>query len=181
MCIYNLFASIVTPDDEKGRKKKEKRSKLLYIFLSSLDLTAHPILFYSRWGNLRALTKWESIISVPFNPVARRSPLWTLPTPCSSFFFSFIWHENFHNNTTAGWPTAAAVSTSFDQNFQSTKPKKKCTPYFSFVFYFIFFGCCRDRGESSTSVLKPSSTGDVNYNLSSQRGIGGALHFSFDR
>jgi hypothetical protein len=74
VCIYNLFASIVTPDDEKREKKKEKRSKLLYIFLSSLDLTAHPILFYSRWGNLRALTKWESIISVPFNPVARRSP-----------------------------------------------------------------------------------------------------------
>lgn len=66
-------------------------------------------------------------------------------------------------------------------NQPNRKKKTKCTPYFSFVFYFIFLGCCRDRGESSTSVLKPSSTGDVNYNLSSQRGIGGALHFSFDR
>jgi hypothetical protein len=66
-------------------------------------------------------------------------------------------------------------------NQPNRKNKTKCTPYFSFVFYFIFLGCCRDRGESSTSVLKPSSTGDVNYNLSSQRGIGGALHFSFDR
>jgi hypothetical protein len=71
---------------------------------------------------------------------------------------------NFHNNTTAGW-SAAAVSKSF---FWSELSINQTEIHFTSLFFFF------DRGESSTSVLKPSSTGDVNYNLSSQRGIGGA-------
>jgi hypothetical protein len=137
VCNYNLYASMrlsSPPDDENERKEEVKVVVYISLFFLSLSLTAHPILF-SRWGNLRALTKWESIIFVPFNPVARRPPLWSLPTSCSSFFFFFFYRYgmNFHNNTTAGCWSAAV---SFDQNFQSTQPNSLLL---SNVFVHFFF------------------------------------------
>ena len=90
VCIYNLFASMRLSSPQTIERKKEEVKVVVYF----LSLTAHPILF-SRWDNLRALTKWESIISVPFNPVARRPPSGLFPFHVAAvcfgfFFFSFL-------------------------------------------------------------------------------------------
>lgn len=59
MCIYNLFAcNYRQPQTMIKREKEEVKSCCIFFSLSH----GPTQFYYSRWGNLRALTKWESII-----------------------------------------------------------------------------------------------------------------------
>lgn len=142
--------SSTADDDKKKREKEEVKSCCIFFSLSH----GPTQFYYSRWGNLRALTKWESIIRTFQSSVVPSSA-----TQLNLFFFFPRLHGmNFHNNGNR--------SVGFYRFIRTSHKKKK--PH-NILFYVNFV--------SPLARQSPSSTSDVNCNWLSQRAIGGVFFF----
>lgn len=145
--MYSVCASIIYlhPSSPQTMKKgeKKKREEVKVVVYISLFFRSHgpPNSLLFPLGQFTSLDQMGIYYICTFQsrrPSVVPSRLF-FPLHVAVFFFSFIWHEHFHNNTTAGWPAAAAVSTSFDQNFQSTKRKKNKNKMHSLFLVCIWF------------------------------------------